>query len=87
MFGSQQQPPQGWGAHPPQAPAEQWGREQQPGWPLWEYKVLDAPAAFTLEKELNRLGGEGWELCGVDSDPAHKVAKGNLYVFKRPRRH
>ena len=46
----------------------------------WEYKLLDQ----VEEIALNRLGDEGWELCGVSgplpNDPASKTL-----IFKRPK--
>lgn len=59
---------------------------------LWEYKavsllgelagkkkglVIDKDPYRELEKNLNELGSEGWELCHGAAD---------LYVFKRPKR-
>lgn len=40
----------------------------------WEYKIV--PLIKFAERELNRLGAEGWELVAWDF-------KG-LYIFKRP---
>lgn len=47
----------------------------------WEYKVWNEGAIARLsdtrlEKELNALGAEGWELCAFGS--------GDSRVFKRP---
>ena len=36
----------------------------KPGQPVWQYKVLEANCD---EKQLNRLGAEGWELVAVDA--------------------
>lgn len=51
----------------------------------WEYKILDVEKAFyssraevELEKMLNELGKEGWELIGYVTFNVHKLA------FKRP---
>lgn len=47
----------------------------------WEYKIWSegVRARFSddrLERELNELGTEGWELCGTSGDAR---------IFKRPR--
>lgn len=41
----------------------------------WEYKEVDANFA-----DLNSLGGEGWELCGINGQFPNCV-----YIFKRPK--
>jgi hypothetical protein len=42
---------------------------------------LDRPA---LEKELNRMGAEGWELTKVLTDMAlHREKDGHVLVFRR----
>lgn len=76
--GYQGYPQQGWQPQPP-APAP------APARVLWEYKVLEPPAALLLEETLNNLGAEGWELVEIDATPTGKIAKGQLYVFKRPK--
>jgi hypothetical protein len=48
---------------------------------VWEYKVLEPNMKIrdrieVMEREFNRLGEDGWELC---SD------HGGSYTFKRPR--
>lgn len=53
----------------------------------FEYKVdkIKANDVKDLEKQLNLLGDEGWELCGMDSN---KSLFGEVYivvVFKRRR--
>ncbi|BCX47447.1 hypothetical protein HAHE_13550 [Haloferula helveola] len=52
----------------------------QPSGP-WEYTTLrnsvSSPTAF--ERELNRLGADGWELCLFDETRS-------VWVFKRPQR-
>ncbi len=69
---------------------------QHHGMNHWEYKVLklETESGFfsgtefdsvELEKELNRLGAEGWELVSVFS--IEKVKGGSKYVnatLKRP---
>jgi Domain of unknown function (DUF4177) len=38
-----------------------------------------------LERELNRMGAEGWELVRVMTDMAlHREKDGHLLLFKRP---
>jgi Domain of unknown function (DUF4177) len=38
-----------------------------------------------LERELNRMGSEGWELVRVMTDMAlHREKDGHLLLFKRP---
>ena len=38
-----------------------------------------------LERELNRMGAEGWELAKVMTDMAlHREKDGHLLLFKRP---
>ena len=35
----------------------------------WEYKLVESPRSSTHEEVkdmLDKLGNEGWELCGVD---------------------
>ena len=49
----------------------------------WEYKTVIRNASqeqLLSEQELNRLGGEGWELAGVASQPERVI-----FYFKRPR--
>ena len=49
----------------------------------WEYKTVVRHAGheqLLSEQELNRLGGEGWELAGVASQPERVI-----FYFKRPR--
>ena len=57
--------------------------------PRWEYKVLDRLRS-DLEKQLNKLGAEGWELVAIDALPntfinlTNKHNPVSRYVFKRP---
>jgi hypothetical protein len=38
-----------------------------------------------LERELNRMGADGWELVRVMTDTAlHREKDGHLLLFKRP---
>jgi len=53
-----------------------------------EYKLYFVPntssdiktseVQFILTTSLNKLGAEGWEMCGMDTDPV-----GTTYYFKR----
>ncbi|OFW61535.1 MAG: hypothetical protein A2133_12750 [Actinobacteria bacterium RBG_16_64_13] len=50
--------------------------------PRWEYRVLSVPDHLVhtpTEEVLNELGGEGWELAGIDTS----LADHPRYVFKR----
>lgn len=44
----------------------------------WEYKAIHTPYPEALARSLNRLGNEGWELCGM--------LNGKRLIFKRPLR-
>jgi hypothetical protein len=47
----------------------------------WEYKLLAYhPVLENMEKELNKLGLDGWEVSGVSSGAVQQV------ILKRPRR-
>ena len=47
----------------------------------WEYKLLAYhPILENMEKELNKLGQDGWEVSGVSSGAVQQV------ILKRPRR-
>jgi len=48
----------------------------------WEYRVLpvaERPEGATVEDVLNLMGGDGWELVGIDQVPGG----GPQYIFKR----
>jgi len=48
---------------------------------VWEYKVLNrnlAKEEAPSEEELNMLGKDGWELCGIGTD--HPIVR---FYFKR----
>jgi hypothetical protein len=53
--------------------------------PKWEYKLTQfAQNDKADEKELNRLGGEGWELVAVTPfGPQNALLRG---TFKRPKK-
>jgi hypothetical protein len=72
-----------WGlATPSKAPA----KEQPHAPPIeislrWEYKLLAYhPVLENMEKELNKLGQDGWEVSGVSNGAIQQV------ILKRPRR-
>lgn len=47
----------------------------------WEYKLLAYhPILENMEKELDKLGLEGWEVAGVSNGAIQQV------ILKRPRR-
>jgi len=47
----------------------------------WEYKLLAYhPVLENMEKELNKLGQDGWEVSGVSNGAIQQV------ILKRPRR-
>jgi hypothetical protein len=51
----------------------------------WEYRVLGPPSHWSedeLETELNKLGREGFEVCGMTTTPHRTV----LVVLRRPGR-
>ena len=63
-----------------------------PAVPKWEYKIvmLDADNA-QAEKEINKLGDEGWELVGTASDTVANPGGGRISTkvklfFKRPKK-
>lgn len=48
----------------------------------WEYRVLpiaERPESASIEDVLNLMGGEGWELAGIDDSSGD----GAQYIFKR----
>lgn len=51
--------------------------------PCWEYMVLSMPSTNLeqLEKRLNGMGSEKWEIIAVLHSPAH-----HTIYFKRPKR-
>jgi hypothetical protein len=72
-----------WGlASPPQAPAEERPHVVPVEVPIhWEYKLLAYhPVLENMEKELNKLGQDGWEVAGVSSGAVQQV------ILKRARR-
>src|SRR5258708_5550996 len=56
----------------------------------WEYRVITAQSGkpANLEKELNALGGEGWELVNFTSGTTHPENAIPFFraVLKRPKR-
>jgi hypothetical protein len=46
----------------------------------WEYRTTDFK--YYAVEEFNRLGKEGWEMCGYAFDPGYGSGH---QVFKRPR--
>ena len=72
-----------WGlVSPSQAPAEERPRViPVEVYPHWEYRLLAYhPVLENMEKELNKLGQDGWEACGVSNGAIQQV------ILKRPRR-
>jgi len=72
-----------WGlATPAKAPAEERARVVPVEVPLrWEYKLLAYhPILENMEKELDKLGQDGWEVSGVSNGAVQQV------ILKRPRR-
>jgi hypothetical protein len=58
----------------------------------WEYKVIPAGAEGTelAQRDLNRLGDEGWELAGtfgsVRGGSGTTITSEQHFVLKRPKR-
>lgn len=55
----------------------------------WEYKIAKlTQGAIALERELNQLGADGWELIDIKIDPTSSLTRGQgeglLGTFKRP---
>ena len=62
----------------------------------WEYKTVEVPVSFTwrgqkkedddaLERELNLLGRQGWELVNaLDLNVHHGTSRYIVAIFKRP---
>jgi hypothetical protein len=60
----------------------------------FEYKLLKFKPAFwsetvrheEVEAELNELGAQGWELCGMfGTNSSHGMTKECIFTFKRCR--
>jgi hypothetical protein len=68
-------------ASPAKAPAEERQRVVPVEVPFhWEYKLLAYhPILENMEKELNKLGQDGWEVTGVSSGAVQQV------ILKRAR--
>ena len=45
----------------------------------WEYKRLILARVNDIDKEMEILGNNGWELVAIDN------YAGNFYLFKRPK--
>ena len=69
-------------AAPTKAPAEEHPRVVPVEGSLhWEYRLLAYhPVLENMEKELNKLGEDGWEVSGVSNGAIQQV------ILKRPRR-
>jgi hypothetical protein len=69
-------------ASPSMAPADERPHVPPVEIPLhWEYKLLAYhPILENMEKELNKLGQDGWEVSGVSNGAIQQV------ILKRPRR-
>jgi hypothetical protein len=56
----------------------------------WEYLVKYVSGGPMPERELNKYGEDGWELCGIASTPEPSRSMSNAwpdviaYTFKRP---
>ncbi len=56
----------------------------------WEYKQFYIRGGSVSLKDLNELGVEGWELCGIEqtvdgpSDLSSNWAAATRFFFKRP---
>jgi hypothetical protein len=65
-----------WGLGSPEAPAQ-----ERPHPIRWEYKLIGYhPVLENMQKELDKAGADGWEVCAATSGPVQHV------VMKRPRR-
>ncbi len=52
---------------------------------MWEYKIMDGFCAdLNLVKELNKLGAEGWEVCGTFFNNDSLTA---IIILKRPKKY
>ena len=62
-------------------------QEKKPKEIRWEYKVVSKTLLETSlrgdEAEFNRLGGEGWEMCGTVSPTSGRPILTITYIFKR----
>jgi hypothetical protein len=53
--------------------------------PKWEYKVTYLPInPEKAEKELNKMGDEGWELVGITASGPNNLTMQSVY--KRPKK-
>lgn len=52
----------------------------------WEYKVVFLKDSYTIDKSLNELGLEGWELVAFHmTTELKRDGQGGLFYFKRVR--
>jgi hypothetical protein len=72
--------------------AQEKGRAAFPPLPKWEYKVMALGGDDqATEKELNKLGDEGWELVGTPGVTSSTAGSGGTVstkvrlIFKRPK--
>lgn len=63
---------------PPPAPAQ--AQPSPPGMVTWEYFVFNGHPSS--QQDYNKLGAQGWEMCGVAALGPGQVA----VSFKRPKR-
>lgn len=49
--------------------------------PQFEYKMIED--LYLAEVELNRLGKDGWELCGILYNGGYSFSNSSLFYFKR----
>ncbi len=55
-----------------------------PGPQQWEYKILSAYASDTLQRELNELGKDGWELVNGQRHAHENGQTIDTFYLKRP---
>ena len=51
----------------------------------WEYKVITVKATELVERPLNQLGSEGWELVQVLQHGEDPGGTGGRYILKRAK--
>lgn len=52
----------------------------------WEYDTTYIRRGDSLRTKLNKLGEEGWEVCGVDVERSSCGCEyGTYFILKRPK--